>query len=213
MVDFNIFLQRMQVLASFYGRELNDAHIALYYRTVSERMTTEQFEHACDRVFVEERFFPVPAVLIEKVFGASSPAEISWARIVNAVDGGAEAELSCRDAFALRSIGGLRHLREISLTDRQWVKKDYLSYWESATSVKSLPPAQVLNPKAMPGRDVFLLTEDVRLSITQELIRLGMSSVLPNEWQDSKRVPIVSDLSDADAGEYLAYLKSLEVVA
>lgn len=155
MIDFVIFQQRMMVLSDWYGKAMNEAHLAMYYRAIKDRLTTEQFEVACDRVFVEERFFPVPVVLMEKVLGVSDPALLAWTRILATIaDPEMEVELDQAATFALRSIGGVYGIKNSALKDRQWLKREFCEYYAMAPQVGSLPQAITLNQKVLPASTV-----------------------------------------------------------
>jgi hypothetical protein len=52
--------------------------------------------------------------------------------------------------------------------------------------------------------------ESIRTAIGAELVRLGISGILPDEWQAKTGCLMTSELSLEDSREYLSYLKSLE---
>lgn len=69
MIDANVFARYMTALADRLKFPLSDATNALYYVTLSDRLTTEQFESAAQRVFAEysDFGFPPPAVFFAQV--------------------------------------------------------------------------------------------------------------------------------------------------
>jgi hypothetical protein len=69
MIDANVFARYMTAIADRLKFPLSDGTNALYYVTLSRRLTTEQFEAAAQRIFAEydEFGFPPPAVFFAQV--------------------------------------------------------------------------------------------------------------------------------------------------
>lgn len=69
MIDANVFARYMTAIADRLKFPLSDSTNALYYVTLSDRLTTEQFESAAQRVFAEydDFGFPPPAVFFAQV--------------------------------------------------------------------------------------------------------------------------------------------------
>lgn len=145
MLDRDVFKQRMTVLGQVFEKMPSAEALVVYYRALQSRMTTEQFERACDRVIMECRFFPVPAEIIAKA--SSNDGELIWARVISAADRNHPVELSPEANFALRSVGGLKSLRESPVKDRHWLKQDFLAFLKAAPHMEQglLPAATVLN--------------------------------------------------------------------
>lgn len=75
MIDANVYAWYMTAIADRLKFPLADGTNALYYVTLSERLTTAQFEAAAKRIFAEydEFGFPPPAVF----FAALEPKQIA----------------------------------------------------------------------------------------------------------------------------------------
>jgi hypothetical protein len=82
VIDANVFARYMTAIADRIRFPLSDSTNALYYVTLSERLTTEQFEAAATRVFADYTDFGFPPV---SVFCAELPPVVDGQKILRQI--------------------------------------------------------------------------------------------------------------------------------
>lgn len=153
MIDKNIFAEGMGQLGGAFGREIDEPVTRMYYAILSPVLTSEAFVAAVTNTVATERFWPSPAVILEKA-GADIHAIAQRAfRVV--VDGLNEhggyrflpASVSQSwDAATwagIKAIGGLREITDC--TERRWpgLVRDFCkAYTEALQPSKTLPHGQ-----------------------------------------------------------------------
>lgn len=73
MISKEIFQQGMGTLGASYGREVGGGTAKVYFAALAPHLTDVQFIDAVNKAIVSERFWPSPAVLLEKA-GADADA-------------------------------------------------------------------------------------------------------------------------------------------
>ena len=78
MIDSTVYATYMTAIADRTKSPIAEATIALYYVTLSEQMTTGQFETAARAVFADydDFGFPPPGVFLKALAGASPPVDV-----------------------------------------------------------------------------------------------------------------------------------------
>lgn len=131
MIDALTFANKMTLLLGRFGREMSEVVQAEYYRHLKDRMTSEEFIQAAERVFFEDEFFPTPKQLLEKVKpDARSQAVMDWDELWEAIARNRPENLSEIGRKALRSVGGRSVVGYTNLDKIPWVKKDFLEAYE-----------------------------------------------------------------------------------
>lgn len=131
-IDPKTFAIEMQTLSDRFNHKLSDSVVQGYYRALSS-LDENDFKRACQKVFVERRFFPSPLEIIHAALGEpAEAAQREWVIIITAVShneklGDRVTQIARR---ALTSIGGYVAIREghgsISM-----LRRDFLAAYET----------------------------------------------------------------------------------
>jgi hypothetical protein len=151
-------IDQVTILAEAFGEELTDARLRVYAQDLSE-LARPQLEIAFGRARRELKFFPKISELLE-LAGAKPEdarkveADAAWNHALNylrkwGVDrmpvysGGKRIDaptLPPRIEFALRRVGGLWGLNQITSESRPFVQKDFTEAYQQAPIAESLAP-------------------------------------------------------------------------
>ena len=148
MIDQEIFLQQMALLADRIGKPLAGPTQREYHRQLSVELTTQQFLAATTLAFntwsAEYRVWPSPRQLIEFVIPVPKPA-LSGAemfeRVLSATNDPRvtpnEARLAVQSlgAAVMRGFvaaGGMRDFRNVLEVDIPWLRKRFVEAYELA---------------------------------------------------------------------------------
>ena len=107
-LEMDVFVREMALLHERFGRAPSDVIIARYYGTLSQRLSTSEFEAAARYVFDHDNFWPSPARFIELAKGnPKDDAEREWTVLLDACSrGDRNVLLSPEGAAAMRAVGG-----------------------------------------------------------------------------------------------------------
>jgi len=130
MISDAVFITGMGQLAGAFGREIDGPVSLMYHSLLSPHLTDEQFVDAVTRTIGSEKFWPPPALILEKAGVSPQQRSEGALRIVNDAlfqHGGYRflpaAISTAWDAptwAAIRAVGGLK---EITLcTEEDWPK-------------------------------------------------------------------------------------------
>lgn len=151
-IDKGIFGELIDELQIYYKREFTPFAWKVWYKHLSARLTTQQFQEAVERAIVSRQFMPTPEELVECVKGNSEAISLQeWDKCLAASASGQSVdslELSPSGKFALRAIGGLQQLGQSEMSEHKWIRKEFMSAWKSWTpsDALSLPAAEVSTP-------------------------------------------------------------------
>ena len=142
-VDTQVFAQLLGELEAYYKREFTPFVKQIWFKHLSDRLTTEEFIAAVEQAIVCKQFMPSPQELVEVVKGnAQALAMQEWDLCVKAAardDREMLLGLSPGGRSALHLVGGLYKLGMASEEDLRWLKKEFVSLWKSTPAdVKSL---------------------------------------------------------------------------
>lgn len=127
MIDKEKFATGLGLLANNFNRTVDGALSRVWYRTLSERLTTEQFEQAVLRSIAEDTFWPTAASLIAKVAAAAPGLEaLEHVGRVTSKHGGYRflphvvfhAEFDAPTRAAISAVGGLMQIA--MTTEERW---------------------------------------------------------------------------------------------
>lgn len=139
MIDLNVFAEEIGILADFYNRKFEGATLKRLRARLSEQMNTEQFRAACAVIFDNNKFFPNVSDFVQAIHGHQDAlASEEWnkciaqAKRVTPYDPKSyEIELSATGRLALREVGGLTRLAQMTDEREPWIKKEFLGLWKS----------------------------------------------------------------------------------
>lgn len=150
MIDKDVFANLMGLLAGMTRYDVESPVLQAYYVILSPRLTTAEFQQAMQKVMEAERFWPSPAVILEKAGRDTEALSQSAFRDVTealANHGGYRflpVEISTGwDAptwAGIKAIGGLREISEC--TEQRWpglIKRFCKAYQEALAPQASLP--------------------------------------------------------------------------
>lgn len=148
MIDQEIFLQQMALLADRIGRPLAGPTQREYHRQLSEALTTQQFLAATTLAFNtwsgEFRLWPSPAQLIELVTPVAKPALSAVEAFELVLAATNDPRISIADARtrvqqlgaaavrAFHAAGAMRDFRNVLESDVPWVRRRFVEAYEAA---------------------------------------------------------------------------------
>lgn len=142
-VDTKVFVELLGELETYYKREFTPFVKQIWFKHLSERLSTEEFIAAVEQAIVSKQFMPSPQDLVEVVKGdAETNALTEWDLCVKAAARGDREMLmglSPAGQSALHLVGGLHKLGMATEEDLRWLKKEFISVWKSTPAdVRSL---------------------------------------------------------------------------
>lgn len=153
MIDKDVFLAGMAVLAGSFGREVDAGVQRAYYMVLSPKLTTEEWERAVAGAISSETFWPSPAVLLSKVQADDSTRALMAFEHVTRVlgaNGGyryltAETyhrEFDAPTQAAITAVGGLSAIT--NTPEERWLslQKKFAAAFVASTQPKLTPPVQ-----------------------------------------------------------------------
>lgn len=149
-IDSNVFVELITELEAYYKREFTPFVKRVWYKHLSERLTTEEFHVAVEQIIVSKQFMPSPSDLVEIIKGDAQTLALSeWDMCVQAAarnDKGMLSQLSSQGQSALHLVGGIYKLGMATEEQLTWIKKEFVSVWKSTpTDVKALPQSKTLD--------------------------------------------------------------------
>lgn len=142
MIDKAVFAQGMGQLGGAFGREIDGPVSRMYYAILSPALDNEEFVRVVTETVKSERFWPSPAVLLEKAGkDEEGQSQLAFRRVADALNahGGyrflpAEISQSWDPATwaGIKAIGGLREITEC--TERRWpgLVRDFCKAYQDA---------------------------------------------------------------------------------
>lgn len=168
MIDKAVFAEGMGQLGGAFGREIDGPVSRTYYGILSAQLDTEQFTKAVLLTIASERFWPSPAVILEKAGrDGESMAQQAFRAVHDALNTHSgyrylPAEISQSwDAATwagIKAIGGLREICEC--TERKWdgmVKRFCEAYRETLNPGMAIEKPVVRKRVAGGGKPTALL--------------------------------------------------------
>lgn len=158
MIDKDIFAANMGILAGAFGRVVDSAVVLAYYRVLSPKLTTPEFEQAVRIVVERETFWPSPAVLLNAI-RPKDEAEAALERVIDWLrDSGGFLHISAEEFQAfppevkagIKAAGGLR---AIDLCSVEQLPKLERRFVEAFTEVRHPLLIEGSRDKALPRRD------------------------------------------------------------
>lgn len=154
MIDESTFRDAWAILKERFDRDLSDLQMDLYYRTIAERLDTDEFKRGVRRVYYECRWFPTPKEIVDAGLDrdADREAELEWERVIgrrddmNAGDSTPPDEMPSAGALrALKTLGGMAALRNASPGEIRRFRRAFLDAYESFRPREPAP--------SLPGKD------------------------------------------------------------
>ncbi len=185
-IDKQVFVDLVGELETYYKREFTPFVKRVWYKHLSDCLTTVEFQSAVEQAIVANEFMPTPQQLVEAIKGDSTTQAFEeWELCVKA---SARGEYSVADSltpqgkFALRAVGGVSELGRINQDDLRWAKKEFISAWKGwkPTAAPALPSAP--EQSALPQSIDSELVEQMH-ALTQKLSlnhRINKKSPQPN---------------------------------
>ncbi len=146
MIDPNIFLQRMSLLASRFQRPV-DAHVFAGYKIIlDQQLTLEQFEKSVLAVFAADTFFPSPERMIDAGLGdMAASAQAQWCEMLAAAGADRRSQIDQFARAAIGELGGTSVVR--SLSDHHHllrVRSEFVAAYTRHARAARQPLAQAL---------------------------------------------------------------------
>ena len=137
MVDETTFKDTWALLCDRFGRQPSTPLMLAYYRTLSPRLTTEQFRAAAQHVFEIREFFPRPADFLEAGQPDAEAAALEqWELVQDLMRGfGDRSRLSEESKRVIGILGGETKLHNTQLDAVQYVRRDFLELYGDAVQI------------------------------------------------------------------------------
>lgn len=174
MIDKPTFKRAWALLCERFNREPSDVMTQMYYRTLSARMSTEEFQHAAQRIFNEREFWPKPADFYTEADRGDPEATAleQWEVVHSIMRGfGGEERLTAEGKRVVAMLGGERKLRNTKLDEVQFVRRDFLKLYGDAQAIaqretrpliQANEEGQAITAAAMAGPDKVLELAEAR---------------------------------------------------
>ena len=146
-IDKQVFIDLIGELETYYKREFTPFVKRVWYKHLSDMLTTVEFQRAVEQVILAQEFMPTPQQLVEAIKGDSTTQAFEeWDLCVKAASRGEYSvaeSLTPQGKFALRAVGGVSELGRINQDSLRWAKKEFISAWKGWK-----PPASPALPSA-----------------------------------------------------------------
>lgn len=147
-IDKEIFVELLGELQTYYKREFTPFVQRIWYRHLSDKLTTDQFSASVEAAIVTHQFMPTPEELIEIVRGSRETIALEdWEKCrlaASRADYSIGEHLSLSGKFALRTIGGISRLAQSEESEHKWMRKEFVAAWLAWTKpMGALPEGQL----------------------------------------------------------------------
>ena len=171
-IDKQVFIDLIGELETYYKREFTPFVKRVWYKHLSDCLTTGEFQRAVEQVIVAKEFMPTPQELVEAIKGDSTTQAFEeWELCVKAAargEYGVAESLTAQGKFALRAVGGVSELGRLNQDSLRWAKKEFISAWKGwkppASPALPSPPEQSALPSSVDSE----LAEQMQ-ALTQKL--------------------------------------------
>jgi hypothetical protein len=127
LITPELFTDNIKLIHARFNQVYDLGVAKSYYSILSEDLNDELFERACRRVLEEDRFFPSPKQIREKVLPSPQQiAEADWKQLVEAAHAATVPALTKASLEAVRSLGGFRSFADAT----QELRKSFLDLFE-----------------------------------------------------------------------------------
>ncbi len=185
-IDKQVFVELVGELETYYKREFTPFVKRVWYKHLSDCLTTVEFQSAVEQAIVANEFMPTPQQLVEAIKGDSTTQAFEeWELCVKASargEYGVIDSLTPQGKFALRAVGGVSELGRINQDDLRWAKKEFISAWKGWKPSAGSALAPVKEQSALPPARDSEAVEQIR-SFTEKLSfngRANKKSPQPN---------------------------------
>lgn len=148
MIDRDTFGDVWAILEERFGKEHSQPTRAMYYKSLSERLTTEEFRGAARHLFDSAEFFPKPDDFVEAVRGDTETRALkSWETVEQVVRGfSSRDELTSEAERTVKLMGGMRQLR--MTRDENWPhrRREFLKLYGDAERIEEQESRDHLEP-------------------------------------------------------------------
>lgn len=176
MIDDGVFRNWWADLCERFRMTGEDApsqrQMKRYYRYLSARMDTDDFEAAAEAVWAEREFFPRPADFVEAARGdAESAAMDAWERVLEMAKNWRSAapaeELGRAGRKALAQVGGIKKLALSDRSDLDFRRRDFLDAYRAALASTAGADTDRLPPMSDEGQSLLReATAGTRLEVS-----------------------------------------------
>lgn len=157
MIDKSAFRDVWAVLEERFGKEHSGPTRAMYYQSLSEKLSTEEFKVAARRLFDSAEFFPKPDDFVEEVRGDTETRALkSWETVDQVVRGFASRdELTDEAERTVKLMGGMRQLR--MTRDENWPhrRREFLKLYGDAERIEAQESKEELPPGDTSAEDLL----------------------------------------------------------
>lgn len=150
------------VLCERFDRQPSQMLSALYFDSLSARLTEDEFKRGASRVFESSRFWPTPEEIVREArAGDEDEALAQWAVCFRAM-GGVSGKADKPDPVTVRIIahlGGLGRLKDTTPDALAFVRRDFMALYRDLAERSERSKAPVLSP----------MTDDTRRLLNQRV--------------------------------------------
>lgn len=136
MIEKKVFFEVMTALGEIFDKKLSDTTMLLYYKTLSQKMDTNQFKKVAG-IWVEKgKFFPKPAELLQLLDEVEgSQAERAWLQVLDEIERvgmyGAPVFKDPVIYAVVQAMGGWESLCNMPMDRQQFYMKDFCNLYST----------------------------------------------------------------------------------
>lgn len=147
MIDETVFKNTWTLLCERFGKEPSRLMMKAYYRSLTNRMETVEFQAAASRLFDSAEFFPRPDDFLPDEATDEASALEAWEGVHRLMRGFCSTdELDPEARRVVRLMGGERKLRNTPLDQVQWVRRDFLKLYGDAVAIAGRENGRRIEP-------------------------------------------------------------------
>lgn len=137
MIEQSVFKDWWELLCERFNRQPSRVLSAAYYKSLSPRLTTEQFQAAARRIFDGAEFFPKPDDFLERAEMSTEAVALSQWDVVHDLMRGFDVHdrLTEESRRIVRMLGGESQLRMTPLDRVGLIRRDFLAMYGDAVEI------------------------------------------------------------------------------
>ena len=141
MINEKVFFEIMTALGEIFDKKLSDTVLEFYYKTLSQKMDTNQFKKVASIWIEKGKFFPKPAELLQLLDEIEgSQAERAWLQVLEEIERvGITGSPNFKDPViyaVVQAMGGWENLCNMPVDRQPFYMKDFVNLY---TTYKDKP--------------------------------------------------------------------------
>lgn len=149
MIDRHEFSKAWALLCERFGKQTSDILFVAYYDALTDRMSTEEFRAAAQRVFEEREFFPRPVDFLQAGRDTRAEALAQWELAQSVIAGNRGYEvLNAEARRVLLMLGGASELGRANLDQVPFIRREFFQLYGDAADIARREAGVLAAPNA-----------------------------------------------------------------